>query len=76
MAYHISSLRRLCSATSPGRVAKSASSAAMHERRFSILFLIAMVSCKMGWSKVNCEQRVVDQLRYQYNRRRWPLEPH
>lgn len=48
MAYRISSLRRLCSATSPGRVAKSASSAAMHERRFSILFLIAMVSCKMG----------------------------
>jgi len=41
--YRINSVRRPCSATSPGRVAKSAPSAAKRERRFSILFL---TSCR------------------------------
>ena len=45
MTYRISPLRRLCSATSPGGVAKSVSSAAMRERMFWILFLTARVSC-------------------------------
>jgi len=45
--YRISSFRRLCSATSPGCVAKGASSVAMCERRFSTFFLMAAVSC--GW---------------------------
>lgn len=46
MTYRISSFRRLCSVTSPGRVAKSASKAAIRERRFSITLLMAAVSCK------------------------------
>ena len=44
--YHISSRRCLCSATSPGRVAKSASSADICEMRFSIRFLTTTVSCR------------------------------
>ena len=42
--YRISSFLLLCSTTPPGSVAKSASSAAIRERRFSILFLTAVVS--------------------------------
>ena len=45
-AYRMSSARRLCSATSPGRVAKCASSVAILERRFSTLFLTAPVACE------------------------------
>lgn len=46
MTCHMSSPRRLCSATLPGCVAKSASSAAMLESRFSISFLTAGVPCE------------------------------
>ena len=44
-AYRIRSLRRRSSATSSGGVAKRTSSATIRERRFSILFLTAIVPC-------------------------------
>lgn len=43
--YRINSFRRLCSSTSPGSVAKSASSVAICGRRFSILFPTGTASC-------------------------------
>lgn len=49
MAYHIRSFRHLCSATFSGHVAKCSSSASVLERRYSILYLTAAVSCKEGY---------------------------
>ena len=45
-AYRINSFRRLCSATSPGGVAKSVPSVVIRERRPPILFLTTKVSCR------------------------------
>jgi len=48
MAYHKSSFWRSFSATSHAGVLKSASSTAIRERRFLILFLTATVSCTVS----------------------------
>ena len=45
--YHISTSRHLSSSTPPGHVPKHESSMSMCERMFSILFLVAIVSCKL-----------------------------
>ena len=56
MKYRISSLRRLCSATSFGGVAKSSFSVAMRERRISIFLLMTKVSCRWVHQRTNLER--------------------
>jgi hypothetical protein len=53
--YSITSLRRLCSAISPGGESKRFSSAIIRESRSSILFLTAAISCE--WV---CQRRVLN----------------
>jgi hypothetical protein len=72
MAYSINSCRRLCSSTSSGRVPKRASSAAIRERRSSILFSRRRFPVD-GLVKNNFEQGKVNELRVLHRRRRWLL---
>ena len=59
--YHVTSHLRFCSTTSPGRVAKSASSEAIRKRRTSALFPTAVYSCR-GVKNTNLKQGIVGKL--------------